>query len=75
MKAVSLNVTKRFRQTATMGTQQDISRGEHIEDAEARKVNTLDLEDDPHRAALEDNPEVAEKPSWSTCLAVFVRTL
>ena len=35
-------------------------------------IGALDLEDDPHRAALEDNPEKAEVPSWSTLLAVLV---
>ena len=29
-------------------------------------------DDDPHKAALEDNPDHAEKLSWSTCAAVFV---
>jgi hypothetical protein len=33
---------------------------------------SVDLLDDPHYAALEDNPEVAERPSWSTLLAVMV---
>ena len=32
----------------------------------------LDL-DDPHRAALEDNPARAERPSFKTILAVVVR--
>lgn len=31
--------------------------------------------DDPHRAALEDNPEQAEKLTLSTALAVLVRTV
>ena len=31
----------------------------------------LDL-DDPHRAALEDNPEHAEKLTWTTLLAIIV---
>jgi hypothetical protein len=31
----------------------------------------LDL-DDPHRAALEDNPEHADKLTWTTLLAVIV---
>ena len=34
----------------------------------------LDL-DDPHRAALEDNPEHAEKLTLSTVLAVMVRAI
>ncbi|KIX04491.1 uncharacterized protein Z518_05361 [Rhinocladiella mackenziei CBS 650.93] len=34
-------------------------------------ISALDLEDDPHRAALEDNPDKAEIPSWSTLLAVL----
>ncbi len=33
------------------------------------------LEDDPHRAALEDNPEVPEKLTWSTVLSIFVSEL
>jgi hypothetical protein len=32
----------------------------------------LDL-DDPHRAAIEDNPEKAETLTWTTLLAVLVR--
>ena len=31
--------------------------------------------DDPHRAALEDNPERAQKLTLSTALAVLVRTV
>lgn len=34
-----------------------------------------DIEDDPHRAALELNPEVAQKLTWSAFLAVFVSRL
>lgn len=30
------------------------------------------LEDDPHRAALEDNPDTPEKLTWSTVLSIFV---
>ena len=37
--------------------------------------NDLFLEDDPHRAALVDNPEKPAPLSWSTLLAVFVRTI
>ncbi len=29
-------------------------------------------DDDPHKAALEDNPAHAERMSWPTCAAVFV---
>jgi hypothetical protein len=35
-------------------------------------IGILDLADDPHRAALEDDPDKAELPSWSTLLAVLV---
>ena len=35
-------------------------------------VMAEDIEDDPHRAALELNPAVAEKVTWSTIFAVFV---
>ena len=31
------------------------------------------LEDDPHRAALEDNPDKPEKLTWGTVLSIFVR--
>lgn len=34
----------------------------------------LDL-DDPHRAALEDNPDKAERLTWTTLLAVIVSEL
>jgi hypothetical protein len=30
------------------------------------------LEDDPHRAAFEDNPDVPEKLTWGTVLSIFV---
>ena len=30
------------------------------------------LEDDPHRAALEDNPDKPEKLTWQTTLSIFV---
>ena len=38
-----------------------------------RPVGLFDLQDDAHRAALEDNPDEAELPSWSTILAVLVK--
>ena len=33
------------------------------------------LEDDPHRAAIDDNPEKPAKPTAATILAVFVSTI
>ncbi len=33
------------------------------------------LEDDPHRAALEDNPDKPEKLTWGTVLSIFVSIL
>ncbi|KAJ9618122.1 hypothetical protein H2204_013169 [Knufia peltigerae] len=42
---------------------------EHNHEVDKRHV-PLDL-DDPHRAALEDNPEHAEKLTWTTLLAVI----
>ena len=38
---------------------------EHIEDVPLDLVN-------PHKAALEENPDTAELPSFSTCLAIVV---
>jgi hypothetical protein len=38
-------------------------------------IGAFDLQDDAHRAALEDNPDQAELPSWSTILAVLVGLL
>ncbi len=60
-----------------MGSEQEISRPEQVENSnfETHKRDVFELEDDPHRAALEDNPEVAERPSWSTCLAVLVSSV
>jgi hypothetical protein len=34
--------------------------------------NTLATEDDPHKAALEDNPERAQRPTGRTLLAIFL---
>lgn len=31
------------------------------------------LEDDPHRAALQDNPDTPEKLSWATIWSILVR--
>ncbi len=50
---------------AEAGVSQPIRHVEH-------STVPLDL-DDPHRAALEDNPEHAEKLTLSTVLAVMVR--
>ncbi|OCT45156.1 putative major facilitator superfamily transporter [Cladophialophora carrionii] len=50
------------------------NRSEEIESAPAPRQElgmTEDIEDDPHRAALELNPEVADKITWSTTLSVF----
>lgn len=61
---------------------QDIStasteRIEHVSvPHEAHSVGRYDVPidlDDPHRAALDDNPEHAERPSIKTLLAVMVR--
>ncbi len=38
------------------------------------EMSTLYLEDDPHRAALELNPEKSEELTWSTIFAVIVGT-
>lgn len=47
----------------------------HLEGTRQAPFNSneipLDL-DDPHRAAIEDNPERAEKLTWTTLLAVIV---
>lgn len=50
--------------------------GKHskMPDSMAYHMETVPLDmDDPHRAALEDNPEHAEKISLQTALAVLVR--
>jgi hypothetical protein len=44
---------------------------EHVETNDA--ASTIDW-DDPHRSALADNPDKAEKLSFSTMMAVLVRT-
>lgn len=47
----------------------------HVETIEnpAKDIQAVsDLEDDPHRAALELNPEKPERLTWSTTLAVGV---
>jgi hypothetical protein len=50
-----------------------MEQNEHAID-QVRTTDT-DLLDDPHVAAFEDNPDVVEKPSWSTMLAVLVGVL
>ena len=53
---------------------------EAIEDARTTRqpgpetFEISNLDDDPHRLALEDNPVVADSPSWSTILAVLVKS-
>lgn len=44
---------------------------DHIEDAKQIVSIPIDF-DDPHRAALEDDPQEAEKLSWRLILAVIV---
>ena len=49
----------------------------HVEATEPSRLgneNTY-LEDDPHRAALEDNPDKPERLSWSVCLSVLFLAL
>lgn len=53
------------------GSHSKSSHATHLEHIECSEHIPLDLID-PHRAALEDNPEKAERPSLSTCLAVIV---
>lgn len=45
----------------------------HLEDLSLEAL-PVDL-DDPHRAALENNPDHAERPSLATILAVLVSTV
>lgn len=45
----------------------NMTRVRHIEEA-SRYLK----DEDPHRAALEDNPEHAPELTWSTCFAVLV---
>jgi hypothetical protein len=56
-----------------MSISKDEISDEKIEDV-GKKFVPVDL-DDPHRAALEDNPEHAEKLSVRLVLAVIVRAL
>lgn len=37
-----------------------------------QEMAASDIEDDPHRAALENNPEEAERLTWATGMSVFV---
>lgn len=56
--------------TAMSFSKENISP-EHNEHVEHRTSIPVDL-DDPHRGALEDNPDHAEKLSWRLILAVVV---
>ena len=44
-----------------------------INQLEKEKQLAADLEDDPHRAALEDNPDQPEKMTFLKAAAIFVR--
>ena len=50
----------------------------HTEDilvaADLNARNTVEF-DDPHKAAVEDNPDKAQKVPFTTMLAIFVRIL
>jgi hypothetical protein len=51
-----------------------VAESQHLEASQPlEETSSIDW-DDPHRAALADNPEKAEKLSWSTILAVMVST-
>jgi hypothetical protein len=57
------------------GAEVEVTEPSHLEARHVPMVEIpLDL-DDPHRAALEDNPERAEKLTWTTLLAVIVRSI
>jgi hypothetical protein len=50
----------------------------HLETTEAApntKDENIYLEDDPHRAALEDNPDRPERLTWSVCLSILFLSL
>lgn len=54
------------------GSEVEVTDPSHLESRHVPVVEIpLDL-DDPHRAALEDNPEKAETLTWTTLLAVLV---
>ena len=48
------------------GIREEESQSYHLENS------VLDINEDPHVAALHDSPDKAERPSWSTILAIFV---
>ncbi len=59
----------------TRGADVKVTEPSHLE---ARHVPTVEIPldlDDPHRAALEDNPVRAEKLTWTTLLAVIVSSI
>ena len=39
------------------------------------KIGDTYLEDDPHRAALEDNPDRPERLTWNVCLSILFLSL
>jgi len=54
------------------GQEVEVTEPSHLESHHVPVVEIpLDFED-PHRAALEDNPEKAETLTWRTLLAVLV---
>ena len=56
------------------GMESPPSEMQHVENQDRQPAIPTDL-DDPHRAALEENPEHAEKLTWVTTLAVIVSAL
>jgi len=53
----------------TSHSTQDI---EIAKDGHRRILAEVEQNEDPHRAALEDNPAETERVSWSTALSVLV---
>ncbi|KAK5382343.1 hypothetical protein LTR20_006024 [Exophiala xenobiotica] len=64
-------MTDHIREKPARGAEVEVTEPSHLEARHVPMVEIpLDL-DDPHRAALEDNPERAEKLTWTTLLAVI----
>lgn len=62
---------------ATAADNKDMPAVSHLETTEPSRLGSENtyLEDDPHRAALEDNPDKPERLSWSICLSVLFLAL
>lgn len=56
-----------------LASSEQIEETNHSSNSVANEKLALNLENDPHRAALEDNPDEAAKVTFRKTLVIFVR--